>query len=447
MQGQPSGDNGQPSQALKAAQQRAARQWRALGQRILAVSPRGIARFVLVFAAILSLVWLIRASWPATLPFVVGFAIAYMLLPVVTFLNRFMPRLFASLVATVGLAGALVLIPIVLIRPLVIELVRAYRALPEDTDVDDLTDWINERISGWPVPIQNFVRSELQETLISMRDRVDAFVSGLDGAVFQLLTGIIGAIGVVVGILVLPIWIHLVMKDQVAATGAINRRLPDWMEPDFWAIVRIFDRAFGRYIRGLALLGLAVGAASFAGLMTLEQLDIQEFRYPLAIAVAAGVFELVPTFGPIMSVLLFTGVGLSQGVDNAIVLFSMFVGIRYGIGKLLGPRLQHALVDIHPAILAVVLVALSQFGIFWTLLAAPITAVSRDLFRYVFGRLGDPPQPAGIAPGETATSNARKSGVARESLPLRRTALVYQRAQVPRATESPTLPDEATIEG
>lgn len=423
---------GAASGAAQHAQQRAAQQWRALWQHVLMITPRGIARVVLIFSAFLAIVWLIRASWPATLPFIVGFALAYMLLPLVNALSRVMPRLIASLIATVSIAGVLALIPYVLIRPLVIELVNAYRALPEDAEVGDITDWINNQISGWPLPIQNFVNSEMQETLISLRDRVDAYVSGIDGLVFNLFTSVIGAIGVAVGILVLPIWIHMVMKDQVTATDAINRRMPDWLEADFWAVVRIFDRAFGQYIRGLALLGVAVGTATFAGLTMIDQAGMHEVRYPLALAVAAGVFELIPTFGPIMSLVLAFGVGLRAGPSEAIIMVGAFLGIRYVVRRVLSGRLDRAVIDIHPAILAVVLVALSQFGLVWTLVAAPITAVSRDLFRYAIGRLSDPPRPAGVAPFETEESNAKRGAIARESRPVRRTSLVYQRAHTPR---------------
>jgi hypothetical protein len=54
----------------------------------------------------------------------------------------------------------------------------------------------------------------------------------------------------------------------------------------------------------------------------------------------------------------------------------------------------------HPAIFVIVLVLLSQFGFLWVLIAAPFSIVVRDLFRYVYGRLSDPPTPAGVAPGE-----------------------------------------------
>jgi len=55
-------------------------------------------------------------------------------------------------------------------------------------------------------------------------------------------------------------------------------------------------------------------------------------------------------------------------------------------------------VDIHPAILVVLLVLLSQFGFIWVLLGAPLAVSARDLFRYAYGRLSDPPRPAGVMP-------------------------------------------------
>lgn len=46
------------------------------------------------------------------------------------------------------------------------------------------------------------------------------------------------------------------------------------------------------------------------------------------------------------------------------------------------------------------LIILSQFGPLWIILAAPLAAVVRDLFRYAYSRLDDPPRPAGFLPGE-----------------------------------------------
>ena len=48
----------------------------------------------------------------------------------------------------------------------------------------------------------------------------------------------------------------------------------------------------------------------------------------------------------------------------------------------------------------VVMIALAPLGFIWLILAAPLAALARDEFLYVYGRFGDPPRPAGLLPSE-----------------------------------------------
>jgi hypothetical protein len=47
---------------------------------------------------------------------------------------------------------------------------------------------------------------------------------------------------------------------------------------------------------------------------------------------------------------------------------------------------------------------MSQLGLIWLLIAAPILAIARDVVKYLGGRLDDPPRPAGVIPGERVTA-------------------------------------------
>ncbi|HEX2515301.1 MAG TPA: hypothetical protein VH257_11380, partial [Chloroflexota bacterium] len=72
---------------------------------------------------------------------------------------------------------------------------------------------------------------------------------------------------------------------------------------------------------------------------------------------------------------------------------------------------------------------LSQLGWQWIFLAAPVAAVAHDLWRYAFGRLGDPPRPAGVLPG-AELSGAEPAGAGAPGLPAPRPLpLVYRRTQ------------------
>ena len=66
----------------------------------------------------------------------------------------------------------------------------------------------------------------------------------------------------------------------------------------------IVDHTFGRWIRGQLILGAVVGVATFVGLVVLGELvDPVFLSFAVLLAVVAGVLELVPVIGPILSMI------------------------------------------------------------------------------------------------------------------------------------------------
>jgi hypothetical protein len=68
--------------------------------------------------------------------------------------------------------------------------------------------------------------------------------------------------------------------------------------------------------------------------------------------------------------------------------------------------------DVHPGLLIPGIVVLSQFGVLWLLAAAPVIAILRDSVRYLAGRLAEPPQPAGVLPGDRAAARSARAALA-----------------------------------
>ncbi len=133
--------------------------------------------------------------------------------------------------------------------------------------------------------------------------------------------------------------------------------------------------------------------------------------YPLVLAVVAALFQLVPQLGPLVSAVLGALVGFSASPGTGLAVLGMYYLVQRLVGAFVGSRVERRVSDLHPAILVLVIVALSQLGWQWIFLAAPVTAVARDLWRYAFGRLGDPPRPAGVLPGRPGPAGV--AGVAR----------------------------------
>jgi predicted PurR-regulated permease PerM len=110
--------------------------------------------------------------------------------------------------------------------------------------------------------------------------------------------------------------------------------------------------------------------------------------------------ELIPYIGPTLAAVPAIIIGMLHSWESAVFITLMYLVIQQIEGNLLIPRIVGETVNIHPAILMVVLLALAQFGFIWIVVSAPLAAILRDIFLYVYGRVNDPPRPAGLLPGD-----------------------------------------------
>jgi len=103
--------------------------------------------------------------------------------------------------------------------------------------------------------------------------------------------------------------------------------------------------------------------------------------------------------------------GLTSSWQTALAILLLYVAIHFLRNWLLSPMFTGGSVKIHPVILLVILVIASQFGLIWLFLGAPLAQIVYDLYRYTYGRLSDPPLPAGILPGEPVPATRQGSRV------------------------------------
>jgi predicted PurR-regulated permease PerM len=402
------------------AARRARAAWRQLGERISTITPSGLARLLLAAGAVLALIALIWFAWGSLFPFVVGAAIAYTLLPLVNLLDRFVPRILAVLLvmALVALLGGFFLS---LLVPIIVrQLTEVYLSLPAPNDLAAAEQRLAAYLRTLPPPTRAFVIDVLTQLYDQARANVDVYLARTVELSIQALLGLANTLGFVLGLVVVPTWLLAVLVDQPRGRAALARALPPPARADVWAVLRILDRAFGAFVRGQLLTALLTGGLVYLGLDLLAQLFglAAEVRYLLLLAILAGLAQLIPSIGPFLGAIPAVLIALTISPQLTVAVVLLLVLVQQVLGNLVAPRLERNVVDLHPAILILVVVALSQFGFWWILLAAPITAVVRDLFRYAYGRFAEPPRPAGLLPGEPLPAVRALQ---------RRPALVYRR--------------------
>ncbi len=354
------------------ASQRTARQaWQRLWLRMQSITPRGLVRFLLVLIALAGLIWLITNAFQSLATFIIGE------------------------IALVGVFLAL------LIPAVVQEIQRFVQYLPKPDQLRAYFNQLAQRTHAWPEPVRVFLQGGLQTTAARVQNNFSQYIVNLISATLRGVLGLLTAFSFLLGLLVIPTWIFAVLNDQHKGVKAIDRILPDWLRPDFWAVTHILDRTFRVYFRELVVMAFAVGIVTYAGLVLLERLGVQGIPFPILLAMLAGFTDFIPSIGFLLGTIPAVLFGLLNGSwQTSLAILVLYIAIHFLRNRLLSPLFASDSVKIHPAILVVILVIASQFGLIWLFLGAPLAQITYDLYRYVYGRVSDPPRPAGLMPGE-----------------------------------------------
>lgn len=422
--------------ATPEARSRAGERWRRLGERLQSVSPQALTRGVLGSALVLAGVWLAAASWPALAPFVVGAVIAYAVLPVANRLDGFLPRWLAALVAELLAVGVLGGVLFIVLPPLIAGVTAVVNGLPS---ADTLAAWaarIQDQLGTIPEPMRTVAVSLLTEVSANIQAVLQGFLDQAARIVTDQILGVVGTLSTLLGLLVIPAWILTMVSDEREIKRSVARVLTPAIRADTYAFFKIVDRAMGTFLRVRVGLAIATSVFIYVGLAIAREAGIGEFRFGMAAAVLLGVLQLIPELGFFIGffpLLLALPMG---GPPVFLVSLAVYWGSVKLASSLVETRVSRGVLDVHPGLLIPAIVVLSQFGVVWLLAAAPLVAITRDMVRYVNGRLGDPAAPAGVIPGEKRPATA--AGIAKA------TPSVYRQPTPPPMRATPRPPAALT---
>jgi predicted PurR-regulated permease PerM len=385
---------------LRAAAAAGEAAWQRLWLRMRSITPAGLARFLLATGGIVLVGEILLSSWLALVPFQVGLVLAYLVLPIVDLLDRVLPRWLAALVVTLGEILAVFAVIGLVLPPLALEVPLLVQALPGAGEIRALIEDARGLLETLPPEVQAAITSGVQQAAGQLQANMLVVVRLALAAFAASVLGVLSTLGFILGFIAVPTWLLAVLTDRRAGARAVDRALPAWLQPDFWAALRIVDRTFGTYLRGQIVRALVFGCGLYLAFYLLARYDLSDIRYPLSLAVFATVAYLIPDIGPLIGAVPAVLAALTRSPQEALVVLATYVAVAFLEQQLVGPRIEERSVDLHPAVLLPLLIAISQFGFFWVVVAAPLIVVARDLFRYVYGRLGNPPRPAGVLPDE-----------------------------------------------
>jgi predicted PurR-regulated permease PerM len=326
----------------------------------------------------------------ALAPFIVGLLVVYLLDPPVERLDRAgLPRPAAILAVYVAALVILIEAINLTLRPVIDQVSRLVRDLPAlASQLDAQVQQLSEVYRGLDLPPQ--LRRMIDDWLASI-----ASGGGFDPSVLLPVVNVTaGFVSSLFGYVIIPVWVFYLLKDRRSLVRSFDAVLPEEWRTDVWSVIRIAERVLGQWIRAQLILGLAVGVATFVGLVILgATVDPVFGRFALLLALIAGVLELLPIIGPIIAAVPAILLAIAASPQAAIAALLLYLMVQQVENNFLVPKIQGDAVSLHPsAVMFALVVGGAIAGLLGAILALPVTAAARDVVAYLFRRVG-PPRP------------------------------------------------------
>ena len=340
-----------------------------------------ISRLVwLVLGAVVICVLLYQIR-SALLPFLVGGALAYILDPFVSWLERRIPWMSSRpelkrvlLVALIFVIAAIVAIVALIagITILIYEIQAFINELPQLIEasratIQSLDAQLTARLPQELVVFIHDVAQDLGRTIVGA---ATVFAARTYGVVSQTLS-------LLLGLAMVPLILFYILKDR----GKIIEGMLDTLSPGprehTRSVLSILNGVFSAYIRGQLLLGLIVGVFVFLGLW------LMGVPFAPVLGLVAGIFELVPIIGPWLGAIPGILVVLATAPEKFIWVALLYLGVQLLENSLLVPRIQSESLNLHPVfVLAALIVGSEVAGLWGVILGPPLAAAGRGVLQY-----------------------------------------------------------------
>ena len=150
----------------------------------------------------------------------------------------------------------------------------------------------------------------------------------------------------------------------------------------FHDLLARIDRGLSGVVRGQLIICLVNGVLSAVGFA------IVGLKYWPVLALIATVLSLIPIFGSIISAIPAVALGLTQSIGTAAFVFVWIIGIHQLEANFLNPKIMGDAAKIHPVLVVFsLLVGEHFFHTMGALLAVPCMSIAQSVFTHVRARI------------------------------------------------------------
>ncbi len=335
-----------------------------------------IIGFLLIIALFFYIIYLIRI---AIIPLILAIAIAYLLTPLVTLLQKKMRRIFAVTITYI-IFISVIFTAFFFVIPIIVGQFQTFiDRFP--SYIQNLTKVINDFLQDNIIikNIENLIGKEIipkdasgiTQYLISRMNlgEIDIYQGAtiLGRSVLNIVLYLI--VGPLLGIYILN---H---TDRIKTT--FIRVIPRRFKNQTTIILDKINKVAGRYVRGQIIVSIIVGILCTIVLLILK------VDFAILLGFIAGLLNIIPLLGPIIGAVPAALAALFISPLKALLVILLFIAIQQIDNYVISPNIMKYQVGVHPGIIIFSLMTGGAlFGIWGLVIAVPTVAVLQEILKY-----------------------------------------------------------------
>ena len=372
-------------------------------------------RWALTALVVVVVLLLVNYLGSVLLPFFVAWLLAYLIYPIVKFVQYKMhvpTRVLSIIVSLLFLIAVIGGVFYLIIPPMIGQF---------DKFCEVLSNYLHEKthISNFPVAIQQWIDVNKDNILdfFKQKDVAEAIRSAMP-KVFSVIGQTASVIISVVASLITLLYLFFILLDYEKLASGFIKIFPKKSRPFWRELTGDVEREMNNYIRGQSLVALCIGVLFCIGF------TIIDFPMAIGLGILVGILSLIPyvhglAFIPMVFLSLLKAADTGQ---NFWIIFAsataVFIVVQAITDMVLTPKIMGKAMSLNPA---VILLSLSVWGallgFIGLIVALPLTTLIIAYYqRYVTKEDVYAPSPTEAAEPHGQGGNNQKSPVSKENV-------------------------------
>lgn len=299
---------------------------------------------------------------------------AYLVYPVVRFLNRKLPLILAILIVYFAIFGGIgygftYLVPAV--GNEITMLIHAWPSIQKK-----IVAFVQDPNNKWLAHAPPLVRQELAKLPSEIFTWLQKHGAAAAGSALTVIVGTAAFIG---ALIVIPILSAYLLYDSENVKRFFMGFIPERQRDSTLELLGQLERVIGGFIRGQIMVGVSVGILIAVGLSLVHE------PYAILLGALAGALDLIPYIGPFIAVVPALIIAFAtNGFNEALYVAIVFLIANQAEGHILAPNIVSRTIQLTPsAVMLSVLVGGELYGIIGMFIAVPVAGIIRVLLLHV----------------------------------------------------------------